>query len=57
MPAEHPARAHLQPIVEVFDDVWYGVHEPDDATFARYQAEVDALQQSATQPPRPGDES
>ena len=56
VPAEHPTREHLQPIVEVFDDVWYGVHEPDDATFTRYQAEVDALQRSATQPPRTGDE-
>ena len=56
VPAEHPTREHLQPIVEVFDDVWYGVHAPDDATFTRYQAEVDALQRSATQPPRTGDE-
>lgn len=57
VPAEHPTHAHLEPIVEVFDDVWYGVHEPDDATFTRYQAEVDALQRSAAQPPRAGDES
>ncbi len=56
VPAEHPAHAHLEPIVEVFDDVWYGVHEPDNATFTRYQAEVDALQRSAAQPPRAGDE-
>ncbi len=50
VPAEHPTREHLEPIVEVFDDVWYGVHEPDDATFARYQAEVDALERSAAHP-------
>lgn len=56
VPAEHPAHAHLEPIVEVFDDVWYGIHEPDDTTFTRYQAEVDALQRSAAQPPRAGDE-
>jgi len=56
VPAEHPTHDHLQPIVEVFDDVWYGVHEPDDATFARYQAEVDALERSASRPaPHAGD--
>jgi len=55
VPAEHPVHAHLEPIVEVFDDVWYGVHEPDDNTFMRYRAEVDALQHRATQPLRPGE--
>jgi len=33
----------LQPVVETFDDVWYGIHEPDQATFDSYAQEVDAL--------------
>lgn len=36
-------RAHLQPVVQTFDEVWYGIHEPDGDTFRRYQREVDAL--------------
>jgi hypothetical protein len=36
-------RAHLQPVVQTFDEVWYGLREPDDDTFRRYQREVDAL--------------
>lgn len=56
VPGDHPAHAHLQPVVEVFDDVWYGVHEPDGATFDRYQAEVDALERSVARPaPHAGD--
>jgi hypothetical protein len=34
---------HLKPVVETFDAVWYGVHEPDQATFVRYQGEIDRL--------------
>ena len=34
---------HLQPVVETFDDVWYGIHEPDQATFDGYAREVDQL--------------
>lgn len=55
VPAAHPVRAHLKPIVEIFDEVWYGVHEPDSATFTRYQAEVDALQHSAAHPLHSGE--
>ncbi len=33
----------LQPVVEIFDDVWYGVHEPDQATFDRYVQAVEEL--------------
>ena len=38
-------RQHLQPVVETFDRVWYGVREPDAATFQSYAAEIDALMQ------------
>jgi len=33
----------LQPVVEIFDEVWYGVHEPDQATFDRYVKAVEQL--------------
>lgn len=38
-----PVRAHLQPVVDVFDRVWYGVREPDRATYEHYREEIDAL--------------
>ncbi|MSP12747.1 MAG: DUF4129 domain-containing protein [Chloroflexi bacterium] len=41
--------SHLAPVVETFDDVWYGVHEPDRATFDRYQQEVRNLTSAAPQ--------
>lgn len=41
--------AHLEPVVRVFDDVWYGVHEPDAATFTAYAAEIDQLNSIAGQ--------
>ena len=47
VPSEHPIQSHLQPVVETFDDVWYGVHEPDAATFASYSRSIDALQSLA----------
>lgn len=34
---------HLQPVVETFEEVWYGVREPDRETFLRYQQEIEAL--------------
>lgn len=34
---------HLSPVVQTFDEVWYGVREPDAETFATYEREVDAL--------------
>lgn len=36
---------HLQPVVDTFDRVWYGVREPDAATFRAYEAEIDQLNQ------------
>lgn len=36
-------RAHLEPVVETFDRVWYGEREPDAETFNAYSREIDAL--------------
>lgn len=41
--------SHLRPIVETFDDVWYGVHEPDHQTYTDYTQEVDQLTAAANQ--------
>ncbi|HAJ37750.1 MAG TPA: hypothetical protein DCL15_18935 [Chloroflexi bacterium] len=46
-PTAHPVHAPLAAAVAVFDDVWYGVHEPDEATFAEYRATVDAIERCA----------
>jgi hypothetical protein len=46
----HPVRSHLQPVVETFDDVWYGVHEPDDQTYAAYTHSIDELEALAQRP-------
>lgn len=35
----------LQPVVETFDKVWYGVHEPDRLAFDRYAAAVEKLEE------------
>lgn len=43
-PALH---AQLQPLVETFDDVWYGIQEPDRATFDRYVQAVKVLEEQA----------
>ncbi len=45
MQSNAPARAHLEPVVETFDRVWYGVQEPDAQTFEHYSREIDALLQ------------
>lgn len=34
----------LQPVVATFDDVWYGVHEPDRTTFDSYVVAVEELE-------------
>lgn len=34
----------LYQVVEIFDDVWYGVHEPDRTTFDRYVQAVEQLE-------------
>lgn len=52
-PGDHPSHEPLQLVVDVFDDVWYGVHEPDNDTFERYRRAVDELEHSAPDtPPR-----
>jgi hypothetical protein len=38
-----PVRAHLEPVVETFDHVWYGIREPDRQTFESYRQEIDGL--------------
>jgi hypothetical protein len=45
----HPLRPHLQPVVETFDDVWYGVREPDAGTYAAYAHSIDELEMLAEQ--------
>lgn len=37
-------QAHLRPVVETFDDVWYGIHEPDQQIYQGYVAEIDQLE-------------
>lgn len=44
-------QSHLQPVVETFDDVWYGVHEPDAGTFTSYEAAIDELGEVVAQAP------
>ena len=34
----------LQPVIATFDDVWYGVHEPDRTTFDSYVVAVEELE-------------
>ena len=46
----HPVRSHLQPVVETFDEVWYGVHEPDDQTYRAYTHSIDELEALAQRP-------
>ena len=54
VPAGHPVRPHLQPVVETFDEVWYGVHEPDGQTYAAYTHSIDELETLAQHPPASG---
>lgn len=35
----------LQPVVETFDNVWYGVHEPDRTAFDQYAVAVEKLEE------------
>ena len=54
VPTDSPIHAHLAPVVATFDQVWYGIHEPDLATFHAYEQEIDELatvaQRAATVP-------
>lgn len=40
-----PIERHLRPVVQTFDDVWYGVHEPDRTTFDDYQEAIARLRE------------
>jgi hypothetical protein len=44
VPADAPIHAQLAPVVETFDQVWYGVREPSQATYVAYAAAVDELE-------------
>lgn len=37
-------RRQMAAVVDTFDRVWYGVREPDDATFVAYRADVERLE-------------
>ena len=43
LPPQSRARPHLEPVVETFDRVWYGIREPDEQTFNAYRQKVNAL--------------
>jgi hypothetical protein len=47
LPDDSPVREHLRPVVDTFDAVWYGVREPDEDTYLRYRADIDALERMA----------
>jgi hypothetical protein len=49
VPAENALQPLLRPVVDTFDVVWYGVREPDAATFADYAAQIDGLEQVAAE--------
>jgi hypothetical protein len=44
IPADAPIHAQLAPVVDTFDQVWYGVREPSQATYLAYTATVDELE-------------
>jgi hypothetical protein len=58
VPDDSPIRPHLEPVVATFDQVWYGVREPDQATFNAYEQEIDTLaavaERAANDPARRG---
>ncbi len=39
----------LKPVVDTFDNTWYGIHEPDPATFNRFQHQIESLENSLTE--------
>ncbi|MBO9392466.1 DUF4129 domain-containing protein [Caldilinea sp.] len=47
VPVRHPLRTPLGEVVTVFEEVWYGVREPDLATFRRYQQILHELERLA----------
>jgi hypothetical protein len=59
LPEASPIRPHLAPVIATFDLVWYGVREPDQATFTAYEQEIDRLsavaESTAADPARQGE--
>ncbi len=51
VPEDSPIRPHLEPVVATFDRVWYGIREPDQATFHAYEQEIDQLAAVARRTP------
>ncbi len=52
-----PIGAGLAPVVDTFEQVWYGIREPDQRTFDAYRSAVDATGEAilaATHEPRRG---
>lgn len=49
VPAENALQPLLRPVVDTFDVVWYGVQEPDAATFTDYAAQIDSLERVAAE--------
>ncbi len=47
--AANPLHSHLRPVVETFDDVWYGVQQPDTVTYNAYMGAIDQLETLAQQ--------
>ncbi|MBW7886133.1 MAG: DUF4129 domain-containing protein [Caldilineaceae bacterium] len=47
VPDGHPIRPSLQTIVQTFDDIWYGVHEPDRVRYDAYRHTIEALDRAA----------
>lgn len=42
--AKTAVQTHLRPVVDTFDKVWYGIHEPDEQSYKSYVAEIDELE-------------
>ncbi len=45
-----PVAPHLRPVIGTFDAIWYGVREPDAATFEAYAHEIESLDQLVQDP-------
>lgn len=45
----NPLRPSMEPVVDTFDEVWYGVREPDDQTYQTYTHAIDELESVAAQ--------
>lgn len=50
IPPSNPINEPLQAVVNTFDAVWYGIRIPDETTYQRYAADIDALERAARTP-------